>query len=181
VQPLYQQRFLPLRCVADADPSARHGKASPGYSKGVGIPLGTIVIEAAERSGALITARHATEQGREVFAVPGRIDQRQARGCHRLIRDGARLVESIEDVLEELGPLVETAAAENGTTIRHPAELTLNEIEQSVLQAIASEPTSIDAIAATCGHPIPRILATISVLERRHLVRRLSGTQVARL
>ena len=146
-----------------------------------GLSLGVIVVEAAERSGALITARHAMEQGREVFAVPGRVDQRHARGCHRLIRDGAKLVESVDDVLEELGPLVEAAPRDDGTTIRHPAELKLNEIEQQVLQAIDTAPTMIDTVTNECGLPIHRVLSTISVLEMRRLVRRVSGNQVARV
>lgn len=145
-----------------------------------GLSLGTVVVEAADRSGALITARHAYEQNREVFAVPGPIDSRVSRGCHALIKDGAKLVESIDDILAEFGPLAENIQRDNGDIITQPAELLLNEIEQQVLNAIESSPTSIDSIAASCGLPIHRVLSTISVLEMRRLVRRVSGTQVAR-
>jgi DNA processing protein len=143
-----------------------------------GISLGVIVVEAAERSGALISARHASEQGREVFAVPGRVDSRMSRGCHRLIRDGAKLVESVDDVLEELGPLVEATPTEDGQIVHHPAEL---QLERSVLAAIGIEPTSIDAVVAESGLPVHRVLSTVSVLEMRHLVRRVSGSQVVRI
>ncbi len=145
-----------------------------------GLSVGTIVIEAAERSGALITARHAYEQGREVFAVPGPIDSRVSRGCHALIKDGAKLVESIDDVLAELGPLAESIQRDDGTTLSCPAELTLNDIEQQVLAAIDGSATSIDEVAKSSRLPIHRVLSTISVLEMRRLVRRVSGTQVAR-
>ena len=145
-----------------------------------GLCVGTIVVEAPLRSGALITARHAYEQGREVFAVPGPIDSRMSRGCHALIKDGAKLVESIDDVLAELGPLAENLQRDDGTFLQRPAELMLNEIEQQVLAAIDGAPTSIETIAAASRLPIHRVLSTISVLEMRRLVRRTSGTQVAR-
>ena len=145
-----------------------------------GLSLGVIVVEAAERSGAIISTTHATEQGREVFAVPGRVDSRMSRGCHRLIRDGAKLVETVDDVLEELGPLVEAMPRDDGRVIRHPAELQLNQQEQNVLAAIDVEPTSIDDVVASSGLPAHRVLSTISVLEMRKLIRRISGNYVAR-
>ena len=146
-----------------------------------GMSLGVIVVEASERSGALISARHAMEQNREVFAVPGHVDCRLARGCHQLIRDGAHLVETADDVLDALGPLVESTTRDDGQIVRHPAELQLNDLEQQVLQAIGGDPTSIDEIIATSGLPAARVLSTISVLEMRRMIRRLSGTTVARV
>ena len=115
-----------------------------------------------------------------MFAVPGPIDSRVSRGCHALIKDGAKLVESIDDVLAELGPLAENIQRDDGTMLTSPAELTLNEIEQQVLAAIDGSPTSMDEVAKSSGLPIHRVLSTISVLEMRRLVRRVSGTQVAR-
>ena len=146
-----------------------------------GMSLGVIVVEASDRSGALITARLAMEQGREVFAVPGRVDSRNSRGCHQLIRDGAKLTETVDDVLEEFGPLVAAAPRDDGREIRHPAELQLNEPETAVLTAIDSDPTSIDEVIAATHLAVPQVLATISVLEMKRLIRRVSGNKVIRL
>jgi DNA processing protein len=146
-----------------------------------GLSLGSIIVEAGIKSGALITARLAMEQGREVFAIPGRIDSRSSQGCHHLIRDGAKLVETAGDVLEELGPLFEPAPREEGGEVRHPAELLLNDLEQTVLSAIDGEGISIDQIVMETGLAVPQVLSTLSVLEMRSLIRRLSGSTVARL
>jgi DNA processing protein len=146
-----------------------------------GLALGVLVIEAPAHSGALSTARHALEQGREVFAVPGPIDSRASQGCHRLIRDGAGLVESAEDVLEALGPLAEPASTVAGREVRHPGEILLNDQEQRVLAAIGTQPTSIDDLVAEVAMPTPQVLATLSVLELRRLIRRLGGAAVCRV
>ena len=146
-----------------------------------GISLGVIVVEASERSGAILTANHAMEQGREIFAVPGRIDSRVSKGCHQLLRDGAKLVESADDVLEELGPLVEAFPQSNGQSIRSPAELQLNDQERKVLNEISSDATNVEQLVQSTGLPIHRVLSTISVLEMRRLVKRRSGTTVSRI
>lgn len=146
-----------------------------------GLSLGVVVVEAAERSGALISARHAMEQGREVFAVPGRVDSRMSRGCHRLLRDGAKLVESVEDIFEELGPLAHSVPTGDGRVLRNPGELQLNLQEQAVLNVVDASATSIDEIVRRSQLPVNRVLATLSVLEMRRLVRRLSGNTVSRV
>lgn len=148
-----------------------------------GMTLGTIVVEAAYRSGALITARHAMEQNREVFAVPGRVDCRMAGGCNRLIRDGATLIESVDDVLEQLGPLVEPIAGSDtdGRTVHSPAELQLNDIERAILDLVEKGGTPIDTVIADSGMAAHQVIATLSVLEMRRLVRRTGGGTVVRI
>jgi DNA processing protein len=146
-----------------------------------GMSLGVLVAEAADRSGSLITARHAGEQGREVFALPGPVSSRVSRGCHRLIRDGATLVTCADDILEQLGPIAEEITTNDGHRVRQPGELLLNDQERSVLESIDTEPTAIDGITRQTGLPIHRVLSTISVLEMRRLIRRLSGQYVSRI
>ena len=96
-------------------------------------------------------------------------------------RDGAKLVNCSDDVREELGPLVEAAPDQRGGTIRVAAEVMLNEIEHAVLQAIEPTGSMLDDVAASCAMPIHRVLATVSVLESRRLVRKVAGNRVARI
>lgn len=140
-----------------------------------GLSLGVLVIEAARRSGTLITARHAAEQGRDVFALPGPVQSRVSQGCHQLIRDGATLTQCAEDIIESLGPMVQDAKIAPDRTIRRPAELQLNDQEQTVLNSIEFDSTDIDRIIHRSGLPVARVLSTLSVLESKHLVRRSSG------
>jgi DNA processing protein len=146
-----------------------------------GLSLGVVVIEAAPRSGSLSTAHHAMEQNREVFAVPGPVDSLPSQGCHRLIRDGARLVETVDDILDELGPLVrEVRPTHDETPVRHPAELTLSDHERSLLGHLADHPVGVDDLIARTGLTAAQVMATLSVLEMRRLVRRLPGHQFVR-
>jgi DNA processing protein len=151
-----------------------------------GMSLGVVVVQAADRSGALITSRLAMEQGREVFAVPGPIDCRMSRGCHQLIRDGAKLVSSVDDILEEFGPLFETATTADGRAVKSAAEMQLGDIERQVLDACdalagnAAKPVSIDDLVDSSGLAASQVLATLGVLEMRRLIRRVPGNQIAR-
>jgi DNA processing protein len=147
-----------------------------------GMCLGVLVVEATPRSGSLSTARHAVEQNREVFAVPGPVDSLSSRGCHRLIRDGARLVETVEDILEELGPLVrEVQTNPEEPPVRHPAELALNDSERSLLGQLDDQPRGVDELIGASGLTASQVMATLSVLELKRLVRRMPGHRFVRV
>jgi len=145
-----------------------------------GLSLGVLIVEATRQSGALHTARHAMEQGRDVFALPGRIDSPASVGCHDLIRDGAILVRSVEDILESLGPSVRPVNVDEKTVVTVARELNLNDQERTVLNLIDFAPTAIDTILAAADMEFSRVLSTLTVLEVRKLVRRLPGSFVER-
>ncbi len=145
------------------------------------LSLATLVVEAPDRSGALITARLAGEQNRDVLAVPGAVTSRASQGCNQLIRDGATLVRSVDDVLEALGPLSEPVVTDDGHQVHSPAELRLNELERKVLDAIEATATPIDQVIRKTELEASRVLATISVLEMRRLLRRQGGQYVSRI
>ncbi|MCQ4348094.1 DNA-processing protein DprA [Pseudomonas stutzeri] len=126
-----------------------------------GLALGVLVVEASPSSGSLITARLAAEQGREVFAIPGSIHHPGARGCHQLIREGAQLVETVEDILEALRGWQRVAA--------RPAPrqqvIELDEPAHSLLALLRAEPQSSEALALSSGLALPELLAQLTELE----------------
>jgi len=146
-----------------------------------GMSLGVLVIEATRNSGALHTVRHATEQGREVFAVPGRIDSLASEGCHDILRDGAILVRSATDVLQALGPLMGPVATATDQTVMTPRELVLDEQERRVLNLVTIDPLPVDEVLRAAGLEPSRVLATLTVLEMRRLVQRVPGGQICRV
>ncbi|MBL4884203.1 MAG: DNA-protecting protein DprA [Planctomycetaceae bacterium] len=148
-----------------------------------GLSLGVIVIEASTTSGTLHTARHAMEQGREIFAVPGQIDSRESEGCHRLIRDGAKLIQGVDDILEELGPLIEPVqpSQAKNTEVRVPRELSLSTQQSEILNLLGLEPISIDLLIERAGIEPSRILSTLTILEMKRLIERLPGNQILRI
>lgn len=134
-----------------------------------GLSLGTLVVEAALRSGSLITARLAAEQGREVFAIPGSIRNSQAQGCHRLIRQGAKLVETAHDIFEELRPLVGALAALSPAppaTERQPKpEGLLHKGYQILLDALGFEPAGVDLLVERTGLRADEVASMLLILE----------------
>jgi DNA processing protein len=139
-----------------------------------GLSNATLVVEAALQSGSLITARLAAEQGKEVFAIPGSIHATQSRGCHALIRQGAKLVESAQDVLEDLpgmGTIPPPAATSSPQT----------DTDDALLQALGLDPVSLDALQARTGLDIATLQARLMALELDGRVARLPGGLLQRL
>jgi len=137
-----------------------------------GLAVGTLVVEAARRSGSLITARTALEQGREVFAVPGSIHNPMARGCHRLIRGGAKLVETAEDVLEEISGLVGAQLELAGEPPEAPpvSEDPLDSDYIRLLDSMGFEPVNQDTLVERSGLTAAEVSSMLLILELRGTV-----------
>ncbi|MGR9114655.1 MAG: DNA-processing protein DprA [Gammaproteobacteria bacterium] len=136
-----------------------------------GLCLGLLVVEAAKQSGSLITARLALEQNREVFAIPGSIHNPLARGCNALIREGAKLVETTNDILEELGQY--NQQDENIAPITTQSTLDLE--QQTLLNLIMFSPTSIDKLVETTGQSVEIISSMLLVLELQGYIEATAG------
>jgi DNA processing protein len=141
-----------------------------------GMTLGTVVVEANLTSGALITSNFATEYGRQVFAVPGRIDSPRSKGCHDLIKKGAKLCEGVEDILSEFEYLFPASnklpsVSETGVL---PA-LALSENEQKIYEALDNEPTPMDEVIRKCGLPSSAVSVALLSLEMKRAVRQVPG------
>lgn len=134
-----------------------------------GLARGCLVVEAAVGSGSLITARLASEQGREVFAIPGSIHSPLSKGCHALIKQGAKLVDTVEDVLAELG------------SWRYASTLPVHESPGGLLEYIGFDPVDIDALCARAGLPAETVMAELLRLELDGLVATLPGGRYQRL
>jgi DNA processing protein len=141
-----------------------------------GLSQATLVVEAALQSGSLITAKQALEQGRDVMAIPGSIHSTQAKGCHALIKQGAKLVESAQDVLEELR--LPTPAAQQVLDLTEPSPEDVSsgqDPERALLRALGHDPVGLDALQARCGWPTAQLQAQLLELELMGQVGRLPG------
>ena len=148
-----------------------------------GLSRGVLVIEAAARSGSLITARLAGEQGRDVMAVPGSIHNPLARGCHRLIKDGAALVETVDDVLSVLGVSALAGVTESGENGRDGEKFPdgpLDSDAEMLLNALGFEPADLDRLVERTGMAAPSVISKLQLLELEGRVESLAGGRYGR-
>jgi DNA processing protein len=141
-----------------------------------GLSLGVMVVEATVRSGSLITARMALDQGRQVFAVPGPVGRPTVEGSHRLIKEGAKLVESAEDIIEELLPMVDRKLHKEGKSMPIGEQPKLNEKERQLWEVLGMDPLHIDAIARALDLALAETAELLLRLEIKGLVKQLPGT-----
>lgn len=155
-----------------------------------GLSLGTIVVEAGEKSGALITADYALEQGREVFAVPGNISSPYSRGCHRLIKQGAKLVERVEDIIEEISlfvcqedlssPGFKEEGSPGSPDNSEKDKVHLKPEEKALLNIIPYEPLTLEEIVSLSEMPLFQVNALLLELELKGVIKQLPGKYFVR-
>jgi DNA processing protein len=152
-----------------------------------GLSLGILVTEAAQRSGSLITARHAAEQGREVFAIPGSIHNPLARGCHALIRDGAKLIDSIDQLLEELLPQLRPLTRAEAVPARTPiaavptvTDSGLDAGQRKILDCLGYDPIAPDELIERSALPAREVASTLLLLELHGLIKAHPGGRYTR-
>lgn len=143
-----------------------------------GLALGVLVVEAAMKSGSLITARYAAEQGREVFAIPGSIHSPLSRGCHALIRQGAKLVETAQDILEELGALAQFVA--HAPPLSASARLPEDPRHAQLLELMGHDPVDMDTLIALSGLTAGAVSSMLLYMELHGLVETRPGGKVQR-
>ncbi len=158
---------FPLRARPDRSNFPRRNRIISGLS------LGVLVVEASLRSGALLTARWALEQNREVFAVPGRTDSAQSMGTNALIARGAKIACSVDDVLDELPPGTATASPARSPGTAAPPALTSE--EQAVLDSLKPDPACIEEISEITGIAVEKVASALFFLEMKRIVRQLPG------
>jgi DNA processing protein len=146
-----------------------------------GLALGTLVVEAARQSGSLITARLSSEQGREVFAIPGSIHNPMSRGCHKLIRQGAKLVESAEDIVSELGSLTGHLMQNAQVSDKTEASAPLDAEYEALLDAMAFDPATADELANRSGLTIAKVSSMLLILELEGLIETQAGGRYSQL
>jgi len=147
-----------------------------------GLSMGTLVVEAASRSGSLISARLASEQGREIFAIPGSIHNPLSRGCHKLIRQGAKLVESAEDIVSELGPIIEHMVQMPDTPKPPGSAASERDTDyEMLLEAMAYDPVSADELTSRSGLTIDQVSSMLLILELEGKIEAQAGGQYSRL
>jgi DNA processing protein len=156
---------FPLGTVAKANHFPRRNRIISGLSQGL------LVVEAAKQSGSLITARMALEQNREVFAIPGSIHNPLARGCNALIREGAKLVETTQDILEEFHQYNQ----QHENLINNSMQSTLDLAQQTLLNRVLFSPTAIDDLVLECGQSVETISAMLLILELQGYLEATAG------
>lgn len=162
---------FPLRTTAKANHFPRRNRIISGLCQGL------LVVEAAKQSGSLITARLALEQNREVFAIPGSIHNPLARGCNALIRQGAKLVETTQDILEEFNQYIQQDNAQPQTSLQSTLDLE----QQTLLNRVMFSPTSIDILVQNSGLTIDKVASMLLILELQGYVEANAGGCYTRL